>query len=108
MKHKPEFVGALQAAGLVAYVALIASAIHALGNGVPERVVPPVVAASFFLTLFVTSALICGAIAFGYPITLFFMKDKKREAVETVGWTIGYLAILAILAIFAVAMIPFW
>ena len=44
----------------------------------------------FFLLAFVTSALICSTIAFGYPARLFF-QDKKEMALRIIFWNIVWL-----------------
>jgi hypothetical protein len=97
MKKTPQTIGALQAVGLVAYVVFVASVIQTVASVFPNSKVPnPILGASLFLLLFVTSALISGSIALGYPIVLFFIKDKRGEALETVGWTIGWLILIGI------------
>ena len=96
MKLQPFTISLLQAAGLVLYVFLVANILQAgqqwfsLGHAVH-----PVLGATFFLMLFVFSAIISASIVLGYPVLLFF--DGKRSlAVRivfgTAAWLILFLA----------------
>jgi hypothetical protein len=96
MKHSQQTIGALQAIGLVLYIILVATAIQTVGQAFPDKSPNPALGMSLFLLLFVTSALICGAVALGYPIKLFFIENKRAEAMQIVGWTIGWLVAFAI------------
>jgi mannose/fructose/N-acetylgalactosamine-specific phosphotransferase system component IID len=49
-----------------------------------------------FLVLFVVSALMSTLIVFYYPYLLAFERDLKKEAVEVVAWTAGWLGVLLV------------
>lgn len=86
----------LQSLGLISYIALV-STIFWKGDewfGKMDNYLGPLA----FLTLFSVSALICGFIVFGYPITLFFVRNMKKEAIRivvyTAVWTVSFLILL--------------
>ena len=100
MKNSPKIVGLAQAIGLVLYVSLFS-----LGSRVilpllkmrfesADSVVPMIL----FLFAFVTSALICGTIVFGYPTYLFF-QGRKEAAIPVVLWNIAWLIIASVIFI---------
>ena len=97
MKNTPQTIGALQAIGLVLYIALIATIMTTIASNPPIENKNPLLGISLFLLMFVTSALICGTIALGYPIKLFFTDGKRSEAIHVVLWTIGWLVAFALL-----------
>jgi len=94
------FIAFLQALGLFLYCSLIAI-IFWQGNRwfgpVPSYFGP-----LLFLTLFTTSALVCGFIVAGYPFILFWEHKKTKEAVQLLGltalWSLFFVA--AVLLIF--------
>ena len=72
----------IQALGLVAYISLI-SLIFRYG----DTWITPLDAfwgPILFLSLFVISALVCALIVLGYPIKLFFVKKKPKQAIKIV------------------------
>lgn len=91
----PVKVGLLQAAGLAIYIALVGTfmfnANHWFGN-IGNFLGPITV-----LTLFSVSVLICGFIALGYPIKLFWIKKQPQVAIKIVAYTTGFLFIFLIL-----------
>jgi hypothetical protein len=98
MKYKPSQIGFFQALGLGAYVALFANIVNQLGNITKDLNFSPnpVFSIITFLLTFITSALICGAITFGYPISL-FLNGKKSQALKTISWTAGWLVVIFII-----------
>ncbi len=103
MQTSPKLIGLLQALGLLTYIALLALSVITLSSWVrpidtPSSPLPIII----FLLTFVTSALICSAIAFAYPIRL-SMQGKKETAMQVVLSTILWL--LAIGAVFLVFVI---
>ena len=56
-----------------------------------------------FLTLFVTSALVTGALILGYPIKLFWVDNKKKDAinllVQTTLWMLVFIVLLILIFI---------
>lgn len=102
MQHSPKILGLLQALGLILYITLFSQGAHMVlpllktrfdAPG-PESAVPMIL----FLLTFVTSALICATIAFGYPAYL-FLEGKRKTAVLTVCWNILWLIAFFVLFI---------
>jgi hypothetical protein len=56
-----------------------------------------------FLLLFSVSALICALIVFYEPYKLFFLANKKKEAIDlvvhTTAWLFGFFVIVLVLAL---------
>ena len=93
-KKKLVLISLLQALGQALYIDLV-GLIFWRGNewfGKMNFYLGPVL----FLTLFVVSALISAFIVFGYPITLFFVKKKQKDAIKLVIYTGGWLLLLLI------------
>jgi len=92
----------LQALAVFAYIILVTQAISIAGqifNKPDDKFWAPVA----FLLLFVLSAAITGLLVLGKSITL-YLEDFKKEAIELFGYTIGWLALIAI-AVFVVLVI---
>ncbi len=88
--------GLYQSLGIVGYVSLVAGIMwnieKVLGQTADSYFAPVT-----FITLFSTSALICGLIVFYKPYTL-FLAGKKKEAIDVVVSTaISLFAILVLL-----------
>lgn len=94
----------LQSVGVVAYIAIFAVIVQSAEAIVGPMDPSPIVSMTLFLLAFVTSALICSTIVFGYPITL-FLDGKRREALETVGWTMGWCIVLLAVATLGVVLL---
>lgn len=62
-----------------------------------------VLAATAFLLTFVISAAMMGILIFGRPI-LWYLENKKQEAIKLALYTIGFLLVILI-AIFGILMI---
>ena len=94
------FIAFFQALGLFLYCSLIA-VLFWKGNAwfgpVPNYIGP-----LLFLTLFVTSALICALLVLGYPFILFWEEKKTREAVKLVGYTAVWLAFFILVILFTI------
>ncbi len=105
MKNSPKIIGLIQALGLALYVSLFASGSRVVIEWLKVRFDVPgsesAVPMIAFLLAFVTSALICGAIVFGYSTYLFF-QGKKEIAIPIVLWNIVWL-----IALFAACIIGF-
>lgn len=82
--------GLLQALGVTAYIIIFVLAVQVI----PARLESsnPVLGMLTALLAFVTSALICGGLALGYPILLGLAGNKSR-AVQIVVWTAVWLII---------------
>ena len=91
--------GFFQALGVVAYCGVIAT-IMANGNKIFGNIDNSYFGPLAFLTMFATSALICGLTVFYKPYLLFF-GGKKKEAIDTVFSTavslLGFLILFFIL-----------
>lgn len=108
MKNSPKIVGLLQALGLMLYVSLFALGSRAIIGWLKLRFdVPdsesaiPMIA---FLLAFVTSALICGTIVFGYPAYL-FSQGKKEIAIPIVLWNTLWLVLAFALCIIGLIIV---
>lgn len=93
MKSLPQrgFRHALIAALYIALIAFILWNIEKLNMG-PVSFIGPML----FLMLFVLSAAIMASVIFGKPLML-YLDNKKKEAVQLVGWTLGWFAGLTVL-----------
>lgn len=80
------FISFLQALGLFVYCTAVAMLIWN-GNKLFGSVAVNPIGPMLFLTLFVTSALICALIVGAYPFILFWDKKKTKEAVKLVVYT---------------------
>lgn len=101
-KNKTEItkLALMQALGILAYISFI-SLLFWKGNEVmaePPRYLGPVM----FLTLFSTSAMICGLIMFYNPFKLYLDK-KVDEAIKLVFHTVGFLALFVVI-LFTIAL----
>ncbi len=94
MYNKNMKQGFFQALGIVLYCALV-GIIFWKGNEIFPSM-NPYFGSVTALLLFSTSALICGLIVFYNPYKLFFA-GKKREAVDIVASTAGFLFIFLVL-----------
>lgn len=87
--------GLLQALGVTAYISIVSIVMNNAEKifGKMDNVIGPVT----FLTMFATSALVCGLLVFKKPYELFF-DGKKKEAVDVVMYTaVSLFLILLIL-----------
>ena len=83
-------VSLAQALGLVGYCFLIGWGIfnkaEVLFGDMNESFGP-----MFFLMIFVLSVLICGVIAFGYPVNLYLKDKNDRSPIQIVVYMVGWL-----------------
>lgn len=99
---KPKIISFFQALGLSGYIMLV-GIIFWKGNewfGTMHRYLGPVLV----LTLLVASALICGAIALGYPLFLALEKKKVNEAIKIVIYTIFWMFIFFLLLLASISI----
>lgn len=97
--------GLYQALGVVGYISLIATLMQNIERML-GRIEDSFLAPIAFLTLFSTSALICGLIVFYNPYKLFF-DGKKKEAIEIVLSTAISLFVILVL-LFSVIILGSW
>lgn len=90
----PVLVGLLQALGVVSYITLVATFIENVGRWFrPEDTFSGPI---LFLTLFSTSVLVCGLLALGYPVRLFWIEKKPKAAIAIVGYMALFLVIFVL------------
>lgn len=99
--QSPLILGALDAAALFAYVAFVAWVLFVVGDrvGVGPVFLQPVA----LLLMLVISAAICAVLMFGMPLYL-FIKDRRREAVQVLVYTIAWLTLAAAVITTALAV----
>ncbi len=88
-------IGFLQAMGLTVYCSLV-SILFWQGNRLFGRV-PNYLGPFLFLVIFTTSALVSALITLSYPFLLFWEKKQTKEALKLVGYTAGWLVLIAVL-----------
>ena len=88
-------IGFFQAVGLTLYCSLV-SILFWQGNKLFGNV-PNYFGPFLFLIIFTTSALISALITLGYPFLLFWEKKQTKEALKLVGYTAGWLVLIAVL-----------
>lgn len=90
-------VGFLQALGVAAYITVVAvfmqNAIKWFGP--LNNFLGPII----MLTLLSVSVLICGFIALGYPIKVFWIKKQPKKAMKIVGYTTAFLFVFLALVV---------
>lgn len=100
-KEKPSTIGLCQALGVTVYCGLIAFLFNYLTKAIPSG--PGFFGFYFMLILFVFSAAVTGSMVFGYPLYLVLVKNKIKEALTilafTLAYTFGIIFITAILII---------
>jgi hypothetical protein len=91
----------LNSLGVAVYTGLVAFLMYNGDKlfGDMDNVIGPMA----FLLLFVFSALIVGVLVLGKPIML-YLDGSKKEAVQTLGFTILFIFVLMILAISGAAI----
>ena len=94
---KYTLINALIAAGYIALVAFIMNNINRIvppdvSDASPQSILPAI----GFITLFVVSAAVMGLTIFGQPV-MWYLDGRKKEAVNLVLSTVGFLAILGII-----------
>ncbi|MFH0874283.1 MAG: hypothetical protein V1846_05615 [Candidatus Komeilibacteria bacterium] len=103
-QNRPSIRGFLQALGLTVYVALFASIINLLEASKWQPKFAPGFSIMFFLLAFIFSAVVCGALMLGYPITL-FSAGKRREAFIVIAWSAGWLVVMGAILLLLLLLI---
>lgn len=95
----------IHALGTVAYIALVATVMsnaeRIFGNAEGQGETPLVGVA--MLLLFVLSASVTSLLILGTPVR-WYVDGKKQEAVQLLGYTVGWLAVFAVLAFLALSI----
>ncbi len=99
-------MGFLQAAALTLYVVCFSFAVRGIGEWTSANkiFVGPIISPIIFLLAFIVSALVCGFIAFGYPVHL-FLNNGRKNAWRVLFWNAIWL--VAFLAAFLAAGLAF-
>jgi hypothetical protein len=91
-----EFVGFLQAVGVVIYCGLV-GLVFWKGETWFGSIAYTYSGPILFLILFAASVLICGLLVFGYPVFLFWDKKQACESLKVIAYTAAWLAIFTVL-----------
>ncbi|PIR43840.1 hypothetical protein COV24_00565 [candidate division WWE3 bacterium CG10_big_fil_rev_8_21_14_0_10_32_10] len=95
-----EMVAFFQALGVLVYIACV-SVLFWQGNNLFGNV-PNYMGPLLFLLLFASSALICTLLVLGYPIKLFWLENKKKEALKLLVYTSLWMVAFVLLVFSAV------
>jgi len=95
-------IGFLQASGLLTYCSLVAL-VFWQGNKWFGKM-PNFGGPLLMLTILVVSALVCGLLALGYPIILFWQENRKTDAVKLVASTAIWLASFVLVFVFLMTL----
>ncbi|OGD91296.1 hypothetical protein A3D07_01385 [Candidatus Curtissbacteria bacterium RIFCSPHIGHO2_02_FULL_42_15] len=102
-KEKPTTIGLCQSLGVTVYCGLVALLFNFLTKAIPSG--PGFFGFFFMLILLVFSAAITGTMVFGYPAYLALVKNKIKEALTILAFTLLYsLVIIFITAIFIISL----
>ena len=99
--EKPATVGLCQALGVTVYCGLVALLFNYLTQAIPSG--PGFFGFFFMLMFLVFSAAVTGSIVFGYPAYLALAKNKIKEALVILTFTLCYsLVIILVTLIFII------
>lgn len=87
-----EFIGFLQALGLTVYCALVGTILFKSSLWMGAK--PGILGPALFLTLFVTSIIICALISLAQPFIIFWEEKNTQKALKLVFFTGLWLLIL--------------
>lgn len=94
------FLNALGASGYIILVVSILNYISSLYKDTPDTAFTPVV----FLSLFTLSVVTMACLFFYQPLQLFFIEDKKKQAINLFVQTVGVFAVFtAVVLIFLIS-----
>jgi len=98
-KYNPSLIGFLQAAGVLIYCGLIAVFFFYMTKTAAQ---PGIVGIFLMLALFVFSAAITGSLVFGYPAYLALVRNRIKEALAILAYTLLYSLLIILLTIIIV------
>ena len=102
-KEKPTTIGLCQALGVTVYCGLVAVLFNYLTKAIPSG--PGFFGFFFMLVLLVFSAAVTGSVVFGYPAYLSLAKNKIKEALTILAFTLAFsLVIILLTAIFIISL----
>lgn len=94
-KLAPPLVGLIQAVGICAYVLLLSGlAFYTGSHGAPDP--GPVFAMAGILFVFCFSAALCGTLFLGYPLYVFLVEKRPKDAFLMPVWTVVWMIIPAL------------
>lgn len=101
-KYSSSLIGFLQAAGVLIYCGLIAVFFFYMTKTTAQ---PGIIGIFLMLALFVFSAAVTGSLIFGYPAYLALVKNRIKEALTILAYTLLYsLLIILITTILIVTL----
>lgn len=98
-----KYMSFIQAFSLIFYIGVVAAIMtnaERLFGKMPEYLGPVL-----FLTLFSTSALICGLITFYFPFILFWYKKQPEQAITLVFYTARWLILFTLIILALVILL---
>jgi len=95
-KYNPSLIGFLQAAGVFIYCGLIAAFFFYMTKTASQ---PGFFGFFLMLALLVFSAAVTGSLVFGYPSYLALVKNRIKEALTILTYTLLYSLIIILLSI---------
>jgi len=98
-KYNSSLAGFLQAAGVLIYCGLIAVFFFYMTKTAAQ---PGIVGIFLMLALFVFSAAITGSLVFGYPAYLALVKNRIKDALTILVYTLLYSLLIILLTIIIV------
>jgi len=102
-REKLSTIGLCQALFVTVYCGLVALLFNYLTKAIPSG--PGFFGFFFMLILLVFSAAVTGSVVFGYPVYLALAKNKIKEALTILAFTLLYsLVIIFITAIFIISL----
>ena len=104
MKYTPKIIGLLQAIGLLLYVTIVAVIMRDGPFWFRYENINLTFGVMAFLLFFVLSALISASLILGYPLIL-LLDGKKKDAIQTVLWSVGWIVIFFIIALSIIVLI---
>lgn len=95
-------IGFLQALGVAAYITLVAFFFQNVAKwfGPVNNLFAPII----MLTLLSVSVLVCGFMALGYPIKLFWIKKQPKKAMKIVAYMTAFLFVFLVIFLGIVAL----
>ena len=102
-REKLSTIGLCQALFVTVYCGLVALLFNYLTKAIPSG--PGFFGFFFMLILLVFSAAVTGSVVFGYPVYLALAKNKIKEALTILAFTLAFsLVIILLTAIFIISL----
>ncbi|HEY9700962.1 MAG TPA: hypothetical protein V6C58_00855 [Allocoleopsis sp.] len=90
--QKYALMSALATGLYVVLIAIFMDVLESYFSNTPDTILAPI----FMLLLLIFSAAFTGSLVFARPV-LWYLDDKKKDAISLLYWTIGFLFILVVL-----------